>query len=345
MIGFWYAVVSVMLAIYVALDGFDFGAGALHLFVARTDRERREVLAAIGPLWDGNEVWLLAGGGVLFFAFPAAYAAGFSGFYLPLMLVLWLLILRGISIELRSHLESPLWRALWDAVLCGASALMAVVLGAALGNVLRGVPLDASGTFLAPWFTSFGVRGQAGVLDWYTVLLGVFALVALCAHGALFLVWRTEGPVRERSLRAAAVLWPLVAAIGVLAILATGWVRPSIYAALAARPWAWPLALLAAAGFVGAFAFRIRGRELPAFLASAVFLVGTLAATAAGFYPAMLPSTLDPAWSVTAQSAAASDHGLRVGLAWWGIGFPLAVLYTAYVYRTMRGKARVEQLH
>src|SRR5262249_6847028 len=147
-----------------------------------------------------NEVWLIAGGGMLFFAFPQAYAAGFSGFYLPLMVVLWLLVIRGLSIELRSHLEDPLWHAFWDAGLSFSSAAMAVVLGVSLGNVLRGVPIDASGSFMAPWFTDFRVRGEAGVLDWYTLTLGAFSLVALSAHGASYLSWRTEGIVQERTI-------------------------------------------------------------------------------------------------------------------------------------------------
>ena len=145
----WFGIVAVMVAVYVVLDGFDFGAGVLHLFVAKTDEERRSVLSAIGPFWDGNEVWLLAGGGALFFAFPSAYAAGFSGFYLPLTMVLWLLMIRGLSIEFRNKEESPLWRSFWDGGLFLSSALMAIVLGAALGNVLRGVPLDATGYFSA----------------------------------------------------------------------------------------------------------------------------------------------------------------------------------------------------
>ena len=139
----WFVIVSLVLAVYVVLDGFDFGAGALHLFVARTDRERRQVLAAIGPFWDGNEVWLLAGGGVLFLAFPRVLATGLSGFYLAIMLLLWVLILRGISIEFRSHVEDPMWRIFWDTAFCAASTLAPVLLGAALANVLRGVPLDA----------------------------------------------------------------------------------------------------------------------------------------------------------------------------------------------------------
>src|SRR5438046_8622542 len=140
----WFWLVALMIAIYVLLDGFDLGAGAIHLFVAKTDEERRQVLASIGPVWDGNEVWLLAAGGTLYFAFPSLYSSSFSGFYLPLMIVLWLLILRGIAIEFRNHVESPVWQPLWDVVFAGASGLLEIFFGAALGNVVRGVPLDAA---------------------------------------------------------------------------------------------------------------------------------------------------------------------------------------------------------
>src|SRR6195256_2558519 len=151
----WFAIVSAMLAVYVVLDGCDFGAGILHRLVARTDEERRTVLAAIGPVWDGNEVWLVAAAGVLFMAFPRTYAAAFSGFYLALMIVLWLLILRGIAIESRSHNENPLWREFWDTTFSFSSAMLAVVLGTSLGNMIRGVPLDATGFFAIPLFTDF----------------------------------------------------------------------------------------------------------------------------------------------------------------------------------------------
>ena len=332
MIALFYALVAATLIVYVVLDGFDFGAGALHLIVARTDEERRQVIGAIGPVWDANEVWLIAGAGLLFFAFPQAYAAGFSGFYLPLMLVLWLLVIRGLSIELRSHLEDGLWRTFWDGALAFSSASMAVVLGAALGNVLRGVPLDAEGSFMAPWFTNFRVHGEAGVLDWYTLLLGVFSLAALSAHGASYLCWRTEGVVRERSIRAARALWIAVAAGGLLCIAATSLVRPSLYTALLSRPWSWPMALLALVGLAGAL--RLHDRR--GFLASAAFLAGTLGATAAGLFPVLLPSTIDARYDVIAYTAAPGAHGLRVGLGWWAIGIPLAAAYTVYLYRNLR---------
>src|SRR5579883_1458373 len=162
MYALWYALLAFMLTVYVILDGFDFGAGILHLFIAKSDRERRTVLAAFVPVWDGNEVWLVAFGGTLVFAFPRAYATAFSGFYLPLMMVLWLLVLRGVAIEFRSLEENPLWRSFWDAVFALASAVLALVLGVALGNVLRGVPIDRAGWFQAPLFAS---EGRTGAID------------------------------------------------------------------------------------------------------------------------------------------------------------------------------------
>ena len=168
----WFAIAALMFAIYVALDGFDLGAGILSPFVARTDSERRQVLAAIGPYWDGNEVWLLAGGGVLFLAFPRVLSSGISGFYFAIVLLLWCLLGRGIAIEFRSHVTDSLWRSAWDFVFAAASTLLAVFLGAAFGNLMRGVPLDRDGWFALPLFTNFSAREPVGILDWYTILTG-----------------------------------------------------------------------------------------------------------------------------------------------------------------------------
>jgi cytochrome d ubiquinol oxidase subunit II len=334
----WFAIVSVMIAVYVVLDGFDFGAGILHRLVARTDEERRTVLAAIGPVWDGNEVWLLAAGGVLFFAFPHAYSASFSGFYLPLMIVLWLLILRGISIELRSHHENPLWREFWDSTFSVASALMAVVLGTSLGNVLRGVPLDETGFFAMPLFTDFRTGREPGVFDWYTSLVGAFTLCVLAGHGALYLIWKTSGTVQARCRTWAWRCWIAALPLWVLSTLATTWIHPQLYQNLWVRPWTLILAAMVLASLAGVFRFLAHGREMPAFLSSAVFLASILAATMAGNYPNLLRSTLDPANDVTAQNAAAGEYGLRVGLTWWVVGMVLAVSYFIYLFRSFRGK-------
>src|SRR5271168_3968831 len=169
----WFCLVAIMIAGYVVLDGFDIGVGILHLYLARTDDERRVLLRSIGPVWDGNEVWLVAAGGTLYFAFPVLYASSFSGFYLPLMMVLWLLILRGLTLEMRSHVEVDLWKQFADAVFSISSGLLAIFFGAALGNVIRGVPLNAEGYFFLPLWTNFRVDTNTGILDWYTVLTGV----------------------------------------------------------------------------------------------------------------------------------------------------------------------------
>ena len=339
----WFWIVSVMIAIYAVMDGFDFGAGILHPLVARSDGERRQVLGTIGPFWDGNEVWLLAGGGSLLLAFPKVLAAGFSGFYLALFMVVWTLIMRGIAIELRSHVADGLWRALWDTAFVVASVLLPVLLGAALGNVVRGVPVDASGYFNLPLFTDFSARNPVGILDWYTVSMGVFVLVTVANHGALFLAWKTDGLVHERARRFALPLSLLTAVLGGVATLATASVNPDLFARLPHAPLAW-LGLAAASLGLGAVYWgQFRGRHLAAFLGSAAFMLGLLVASAACLFPVMLRSTLDPAFSLTAHNTATSPHGLRAGLAWWLVGFPLAVGYFVLLFRLHRGKVRVPE--
>lgn len=335
----WYGLVSGMLAVYVTLDGFDFGAGMLHRLVARTDAERRQVLAAIGPVWDGNEVWIIAAGGTLFFAFPDAYAAGFSGFYLPLIILLWLLILRGLAVELRSHEPHPLWRSFWDTTLQFASLLIVVFLGAAFGNLLRGVPVDASGWFHLPLFTDFRPTGpDLGILDYYTVTAALWSVAIVALHGATFLAWKTEGPVRERALAFAGRLWWTVIGVGVVATFLTWRVHPGFFGTIIGRGWPMVPALLAVAGLAGV-RLTLRGpRHLLPFVSSAGLIVGILAATAAALFPNMLTSTVSPAFSITARSAAADPASLRLGLLWWIPGMALATAYNVYVYGKMRGK-------
>ena len=334
----WFWLVSVMVAIYVVMDGFDFGAGILHLVVAKTNEERRQVLGAIGPLWDGNEVWLLAGGGSLFLAFPKVLASGFSGFYLAMWLVVWSLMLRGISIEFRSHVQDGLWRHFWDATFAVSSVLLPVLLGAALGNVLRGVPLDGTGYFSMPLWTDFQLGPQPGILDWYTVLIGVFALVTVTAHGALFLAWKTEGPVHLRTKHLAPRLWLLVLVVWVAASAATTRVNPAILHNLPGAPLAWIAILLYLAGLGLVFLGLGRERYLLAFLGSGAFILGLLAASAACVFPVMLRSTLNSAFDLTALNASVGGHGLRTGLVWWLLGFPLALGYVAFLFRFHRGK-------
>jgi cytochrome d ubiquinol oxidase subunit II len=257
------------------------------------------------------------------------------------MIVLWLLILRGVAIESRSRQENPLWREFWDTTFALASALLAFVLGAALGNVVRGVPLDGTGWFFIPLFTDFWPGRRPGVFDWYTALVGAFTLCALAGHGALYLVWKTVGPVQERSRLWAHRAWLAVLPLWLTITLATAWLRLDLFTNLLHRPWSLAFVGLMLAGVVGVFTFLRRGAELAAFLSSSAFLLGLLGATMAGIYPVWLRSTLDPASNLTAENSAAATYGLQVALVWGTVGLALAGAYFVFLFRTTRGKVDV----
>ncbi len=333
----WFCLVAIMLALYVLLDGFDIGAGALHLFISKTDDERRQVLASIGPVWDGNEVWLLASGGTLYFAFPALYASGFSGFYLPLMMVLWLLILRGISIEFRSHIRSNIWMPFWDFVFCGSSLLLAIFFGAALGNVVRGVPLDASGFFFEPLWTNFRLGPITGILDWYTILVGLLALATLMMHGGLWVRLKTTGPVGDRACLAASRAWWAVLLLTAIVTVVTFQVQPQVSRNFSVWPLGYGFPLLAVAGAIAVRWFIAKRNERAAFLSSAAFITGMLTSVVFGLYPMVLPAR-DPQFSLSVANAQAGTYGLKVGLAWWILGMILAAGYFLFLYRSFAGK-------
>jgi cytochrome d ubiquinol oxidase subunit II len=338
----WFICVALMITMYVLLDGFDLGAGAIHLFTARDDRERRTIIRAIGPVWDGNEVWLIAAGGTLFFAFPTLYASSFSGFYLPLIMVLWFLMIRGLSIELRGHIKDPMWTSFWDAMFFIGSTLLAIFFGAALGNVVRGVPLDEDGYFFQPLWTNFSPFNETpGILDWYTILIGLLALATLVVHGSNFIAVKTEGEVNTRSRRIARLFAFATAALTLLATLATFWVSPWMLESFNERPYGYVLPLVAIAGLAGMVFFNLKGNERAAFFSSSAYIVGMLTSTVFGVYPKVLPA-VDPANSLTIQNAASSDYSQAVGLVWWSIGMVFAAVYFVVIYRLFRGKVRME---
>lgn len=331
----WFCLVAIMIAGYVVLDGFDLGAGIVHLFVAHTDAERRMILRSIGPVWDGNEVWLLAGGGTLYFAFPALYSAAFSGFYLALMMVLWLLILRGISIEFRSHVESPVWRPFWDLVFGGSSALLALLFGAALGNVVRGVPLDSDGFFFLPLWTDFQPGKNAGIVDWYTLLIGGASFVALTLHGCYWVATRTRGDLQQRARSLGRKVWRAVLLFTALITWVSFRLQPHLSEQFSAQPWGYVFPFLALSGLTGVLVFGSRGRDLGAFLSSSLYLVGMLTSAAFGVFPYVLPSNVSADQGLTIFNASAASYGLYIGLAWWIPGMILAALYSIFVYRRL----------
>ena len=334
----WFCLVAVMITMYVILDGFDLGVGTIYLGAAREPDERRALLAAIGPVWDGNEVWLLAAGGTLFFAFPRLYAVAFSGFYLPLIIVLWLLMGRGVALELRGHIDDPLWRSAWDAIFCVSSALLALFFGVALGNVVRGVPMQADGFFFSPLWTDFRLGERRGILDWYTILTGVAALVSLSMHGALWASLKTRAPLGRRTAGLASLLWWPVAALTVVLSLVTFSVQPKIAESFMERPWGVIFPLVAVGALIALRRSLGRQRELGAFLASCAYLLGMLTSAVFGLYPWVLPAGPDASLSLTVSEAATTDYGLGVGLVWWIPGMLLVTGYFVHAYRSFAGK-------
>jgi cytochrome d ubiquinol oxidase subunit II len=341
MIATWYGIVSFMLITYVALDGRNFGAGMLHWLVARTPEERRQVVAAIGPLWSWHEVWLVGFGGTLVAVFPRLMASAFAGYYLALFLILWGLILRGISLEVGGHINDRLWQGFWDFVFVFSNFLLAILFGAAAGNLARGVPLDARGNFSMAFFTDFKVRGYVGLLDWYTVSIAIFAAVLLAAHGATYLVLKTEGPVHDRSATWAKYLWAAVAPL-FLAVSVESWVvRPDLPGHAIYNPFCWLgllVVIVSTSTLISGLATR---REMRAFVGSNFLIVGLLATGGAAIFPVMLYSTLVPENSLTAYSVASSHSALRLASVWWPVGFALAATYFVFVSRRYAGKVSV----
>lgn len=337
----WFCLVAILIAGYVIFDGFDLGVGAIHMFVGRTEKEREAIVSTVGPVWDGNEVWLIAGGGTLYFAFPSLYASSFSGFYLALMIVLWLLILRGIAIEFRNHIQDEMWKPLWDVVFGWSSGLLALVFGVALGNVVRGVPIDANGYFFLPLWTDFRPGARAGVLDWYTLLIGIASFAALSLHGALWLVLKSDGEIGRRASQWVRRAWMAVVPMTVLITFASFAMQPHLAVQFSSHPWGYVFPILAAAGLAGILLHHRAGREMLAFLSSCAYLAGMLLSVVFGLYPNVLPSNADPTRSLTIYNAAAPEYGLRIGLWWFIPGMILVAGYFTFAYRHQAGKVKV----
>jgi len=343
----WFMIVAVMVAAYVVLDGFDLGAGVIYLGAAKTPSERRTIMRAIGPVWDGNEVWLLAAGGTLYFAFPLLYASSFSGFYLPLMMVLWLLMLRGIGIELGAHMENPVWRGFFDVIFSVSSILLCIFFGAALGNVVRGVPLAQDQYFFEPLWTNFRVNyGTAGtnngILDWYTVMTGVIALVTLTAHGSLYVATKTEDDLNRRARTVAMWAWPVQLLLTFLGLIATVSIRPGVLDNYKHHAIGFAIPVLVFGSLAVMMHGMIKRSDKMAFVASALYIVGMLVGAAFALYPVVLPASTDAALNLTIYNTKAGEHGLAVGFTWWILGMILALGYFFFLFRMFKGKVRLE---
>ncbi len=330
----WYLLVGVLLTGYAILDGFDLGVGGLHL-LARGDRDRRVFLNAIGPFWDGNQVWLVTGGGALFAAFPHVYATAFSGFYMAFILLLFTLIFRGVSIHVRSLRESAAWRGFWDWAFSVSSLLAALLIGVALGNVAWGVPLT-------PDFRYHGDLLQQ--IHPYTVLTGLLVVTMFLMHGAIYLVLKTEG---DLNARVRTWVRPSIIAFIILYVVVT--MATLLYLPHMAQPFRdQPLLFLLPALSVLVIANIPRemhhGREFRAFLSSAAAMLLLLALFGVGMFPELIHARPDAANSMTLYNASSSLKTLQTMLIMAAIGMPLVLAYTFHIYRVFQGKVRLDSM-
>ena len=320
----WFFLWGILWAVYFILDGYDLGLGSLMPFLAESDRDKRIIYNAQGPFWDGNEVWLITAGGVTFAAFPRAYAVMFSGLYTALMLLLFALILRGVSFEFRNKVDSDGWRKVWDACLVLGSFLPALLFGVAFANIFQGLPLDADGVFQGGLLTLLNPYGLAG---------GVLFVLMFAVHGSLWLTIKSEGPIQERAARMANRLWPVLLGWVVLFLILT-FTMTQLFTNYLVYPVLFALLLVPVAGLLGIKLMLARKNWWGAWGASAVAILGVTLFGVTGLYPNLLPSSLNPAWSVSISNAASSPLTLKIMLGVALTFVPIVLAYQFWAHKT-----------
>lgn len=346
---FWYIVLMTILAIYIILDGYDFGAGIIHLFFAKTEKDKKAITNAIGPFWDANEVWLIASGGILFFAFPTLYASSFSGFYLPLIIILWLLIFRATGLELRGQLHNKIWQVIWDKAFGVSSLLLALFFGVALGNVVRGVNLgnvvngkltqEAHYFFLPLWNPSFSPQTeQLGIIDWFTLMLGIISVTALTIHGANWVIFKTNSELNIKLKKVVFTLNFILLILIIVSLLTWHIIEPNPFQNFIKIPLLWIFPIITFTGLFGLFKVKYFKKDGYGFLFSSLFLFGGFGTSVASIFPKVLPSTNTIAPSLTLYNVAAEDYGLTIGVYWFLIAIVLVAVYMFIQYNVFKGK-------
>ncbi len=323
----WFFLWGLLWAVFFITDGFDFGVGTLYPFLGKSETDRRIMINSLGPLWDGNEVWLIAAGGVTFAAFPVLYATMFSSFYAAFMLILFALIFRGVSFEFRGKVDHPFWKRVWDSCLFVGSAVPAVLFGLAFANIFQGLPLDAAGYH----------GGLLSLINPYGVLGGLLFLLLFLEHGALWLCLKTEGALQERAMATAGTLWFLLVAVAGIFLVASAWATP-LYENYLARPVLLVVPVAAVVAMLGIKWFARRWSWFAAWLASAVAIFCCTFFGFIGLYPDLFPSAIDAAFSITAFTAASSPLTLTIMLVVVLIFIPLVIGYQIWTYLLFRGK-------
>ena len=346
---YWYIIIALVMAMYFILDGYDFGTGIIHLFFAKTEKDKEVIAKAAGLFWDSNEVWLVAGGGLLFMAFPTFYASVFSGFYLPLIIVLWLVIFRAIGLEFRSQFKYQMWKDIWDASFGVSSLLLALFFGIALGNVVRGVNLggvengvsayEGHYFFLPLWDSSFSPLSETpGVIDWFTIIIGLIAVVTLAIHGANWVILKTNSSINQQLK---SVIFKLNIALAVLTVFSLSvWqlVNPKALDNFLDKPYLIIFPILYFAGIVGLFFIKKIKKDSHSFALSTLLIIGGITSSLASMFPVILPSTNAVHESLTIYNTSTSAYGLSVAFNWGIVGLILLVIYFIIQKRMMAGK-------
>ncbi|NIJ45085.1 cytochrome d ubiquinol oxidase subunit II [Wenyingzhuangia heitensis] len=345
----WYIIIAVILTVFFILDGYDFGTGIIHLFFAKTDKDKEVISKAAGLFWDSNEVWLVAAGGLLFMAFPTFYASVFSGFYLPLIIVLWLIIFRALGLELRSQINHSIWKTIWDKAFGVSSLLLALFFGIALGNVARGVNLggveygmsayEPHYFFLPLWDSSFSPSTtHPGVIDWFTIVIGIIAVVTLAIHGANWILVKTNASINNHLKT---VIFRLNIALAILTVFSLSiWhiVEPHPLANYLEYPLFLVFPLVYFIGLIGMFFIKKLKKEVHGFIFSSLIITGGVTSTLATMFPVLLPSTNNLNPDLTIYNTATSTYGLSVAIPWMIIGGILIVAYFIIQKKLNKGK-------
>jgi len=346
---FWYLIIALVLAIFFILDGYNFGVGIIHLFLAKTEKDKELITKSAGLFWDFNEVWLVAGGGMLFMAFPTFYASVFSGFYLPLIIVLWLIVFRAIGLEFRGQFNFQMWKDIWDTSFGVSSLLLALFFGIALGNVVRGVNLGGVENgisayephyfFLPLWDSSFSPLSETpGIIDWFTIIIGLIAVLTLAIHGANWIILKTNSSINNQLKMVIFKLTILLAVLTIVSLLVWQLVNPNSLDNFIDKPYLIIFPLIYFSGLVGLFFIKRFKKEVYGFIASTLVIVGGITSSLASLFPVILPSTHDQNESLTIYNTSASEYGLSVALGWGIIGFILVIVYIIVQKRLLSGK-------
>ena len=346
---YWFIIIAIILAVFFILDGYDFGTGIIHLFYAKTEKDREVIAKAAGLYWDANEVWFVVAGGLLFMAFPTYYASVFSGFYLPLIIVLWLIIFRAIGLEFRSQFNYQMWKDIWDKSFGVSSLLLAFFFGVGLGNLVRGVNLggvengistyEAHYFFLPLWNGSFSpLTNHPGVLDWFTIIIGLISVVTLAIHGANWIVFKTNSSINNKLKNVVFKLTIALIILTIFSLLVWGKINTTAFANFKDNPLLLIFPLIYLFGLFSLLKIRTFKKEVFGLLASTLVILGGITTSLASMFPVILPSTNTINKSLTIFNTATEKEGLNAAFVWGIIGIILMIVYLIIQNKLLKGK-------